>query len=105
MPMSHRKGITAKKVEREDARRKEAKENGIILEKVGGGRGEDKRKVGKKRDRGAPGAPGVGKLVGGTLMLSKRDVFAIEGPKRTASGKGGRGGRGGGRGRGKRGRS
>jgi len=34
MPMSHRKGITAKAAQKEAQRRKEAKENGIILETV-----------------------------------------------------------------------
>lgn len=101
MPMAHRKGMIAKQNEREEKRRREAKENGIILEKP---------KIGKKsfegkRDRGV-GGPGIGKFSGGTLKLSKKDIFDIEGPKRSASsgaGRGGRGGRGRGRG-GKRGR-
>ena len=95
--MSHRRGIVAKQSEREEKRRKEAKENGIILEKarMGTKKGSD-----GKRDRGV-GAPGVGKFSGGTLKLSKKDIFDIEGPRKSASG---RGGRGGGRGRGKRGR-
>lgn len=97
MPMAHRKGIMAKQSEKEDKRRKEARENGIILEKakMGGKKGSDGR-----RDRGV-GAPGVGKFSGGTLKLSKKDIFEIEGPRKSAPG---RGGRGGGRGRGKRGR-
>ena len=100
MPMSHRKGIISKQTEREDKRRKEAKKNGIILEKakMGTKKGSD-----GKRDRGV-GAPGVGKFSGGTLKLSKKDIFDIEGPKSSTSSRGGRGGRGGGRGRGKRGR-
>src|SRR3954465_11485091 len=98
MPISHRRGIIAKQGEGEGKERKEAKENGIILEKA---------KLGKKisegkRDRGV-GAPGVGKFSGGTLKLSKKDIFDIEGPKRTTSGRGGRGGARG-RGRGKRGK-
>lgn len=97
MPMSHRKGIVAKQNEREEKRRKEAKDNGIILEKA---KIISKKGSGGKRDRGV-GAPGVGKFAGGTLKLSKKDIFDIEGPKRSASA---RGGRGGGRGRGKRGR-
>jgi hypothetical protein len=56
-----------------------------------------------KRDRFV-GAPGVGKFSGGTLKLSKKDIFDIEGPRSSTTSRGGRGGRGGGRGRGKRGR-
>ena len=97
MPMSHRKGIVAKQNEQETRRRKEAKENGIILEKakMTTRKGSDDR-----RDRGV-GAPGVGRFAGGTLKLSKKDISDIEGPRRSSSG---RVGRGGGRGRGKRGR-
>jgi hypothetical protein len=94
MPMSHRKGITAKQSEREEKRRREAKENGIVLEKA-----KMKKSFEGKRDRGV-GAPGIGRFAGGTLNLSKKDISNIEGPKRTASGRGNRGGRG----RGKRGR-
>ncbi|KAI9818558.1 MAG: hypothetical protein M1827_000617 [Pycnora praestabilis] len=75
MPMSHRKGIAAKASEKEETRRREAKENGIILERA---------KTAKKRDgirqRGF-GAPVVGRFKGGMLRLSKRDVADIEGPK------------------------
>ncbi|RDW78407.1 hypothetical protein BP5796_06259 [Coleophoma crateriformis] len=95
MPMLHRKGIIAKQTDRETTRRKEAKENGIILEKAK----NDKKRDGK-RDRGV-GAPGVGKFSGGTLKLSKKDIFDIEGPKKSSAGRGGRGGKRGGRGRGK----
>ncbi len=95
--MSHRRGIIAKQSEREEKRRKEAKENGIILEKPKLGL---KKGSNGKRDRGV-GAPAVGKFSGGTLKLSKKDIFEIEGPRKNASG---RRGRGGGRGRGKRGR-
>jgi hypothetical protein len=98
--MSHRKGIISKQNETEDRRRKEAKENGIILEKAKIG---TKRGSAGKRERGVD-APGVGRFSGGTLKLSKKDVFDIEGPKSSTSSRGGRGGRGGGRGRGKSGR-
>ncbi|KAI9049992.1 hypothetical protein LZ554_006137 [Drepanopeziza brunnea f. sp. 'monogermtubi'] len=101
MPMSHRKGIASKAAEKEAKRRHEAKENGIILEKAKMG---TKKTSAGKRDRGV-GAPGVGRFSGGTLTLSKKDIYEIEGPKRTPGAKVGRGGgRGGGRGRGKRGR-
>ena len=96
MPMGHRKGIVEKAKQREEERRREAKENGIVLEKA---KLKDRGAKKEGRDRGI-GAPGVGKLSGGMLKLSKEDIFSIEGPKRTSSGRGGRGGRGRGRGRG-----
>ena len=98
MPMSHRKGIIAKQTKREEKRRKEAKENGVILEKAK----IVKKGIDGRRDRGV-GAPGVGKFSGGTLKLSKKDIFDIEGPGRRQLGRAGHGG-GRGRGRGNRGR-
>lgn len=74
--MSHRKGIIAKASMKEQLRRQQAKENGVILEKVV----KSKRAVDSRRERGV-GGPSVGKFVRGTLKLSKRDVAAIEGPK------------------------
>jgi hypothetical protein len=97
MPMAHRRGIISKQNEREEKRRKEAKENGIILEQA---KMITKKGSDGKRDRGV-GAPGVGKFSGGTLKLSKKDIFEIEGPRNSGSRRGGRGGA---RGRGKRGR-
>jgi hypothetical protein len=93
--MSHRKGIIAKQSDKEEKRRREARESGIILEKA-----KMKKNSEGKRDRGV-GAPGVGKFSGGTLKLSKKDISEIEGPRKSFAAKGGRGG---GRGRGKRGR-
>ncbi|KAF8852489.1 hypothetical protein BDZ45DRAFT_545079, partial [Acephala macrosclerotiorum] len=84
MPMSHRRGIIAKQTEKEEKRRREARENGIILEKA-----KMKKSNEGKRDRGV-GAPGVGKFSGGTLKLSKKDIFEIEGPKWSSSGRGSR---------------
>lgn len=98
MPITHRKGIVAKETEREESRRREAKENGIILERA---KMKGKKSSDGKRDRGV-GAPAVGKFSGGTLKLSKNDIHDIEGPKRSSSTRGG--GRGRGRGRGKRGK-
>jgi hypothetical protein len=89
MPMSHRKGMIAKQMEREEKRRREAKENGIILEKTN----VSKKNSDVKRDRGV-GAPGVGKFSGGTLKLSKKDISDIEGPRRSAFSRGGKGGKG-----------
>nr|POE53844.1 uncharacterized protein c3f10.08c [Quercus suber] len=89
MPMAFRKGIAAKGVAREAARRKDAAENGVILERarsmgVKGGKAGEKR-----RERGM-GGPGVGRFQGGTLKLSQRDVRAIEGPRKRDGGKKGR---------------
>ena len=79
MPLSHRKGILAKTAAREAMRRKEAKENGIILEKnTGSGKSSHR----PRRERGVD-APAVGKFRGGTLNLSKHDVLDIQGPGRS----------------------
>ena len=77
MPLSQRTGIAQKAAERSEHRRREARENGIILEKVGGA----KREKAKPRDRSIH-ASGVGKFRKGMLTLSKQDVREIEGPKR-----------------------
>ncbi|RHZ71697.1 hypothetical protein CDV55_108140 [Aspergillus turcosus] len=84
MPSSHRRGIKAKALTKEEKRRREAKENGIILEKP-----THKSKVSKgRRERGIAG-PGIGKLSGGTLNLSKRDIAAVQSSRRAS--RGGRG--------------
>jgi hypothetical protein len=75
MPMNMRKGILAHKQDVETRRRREAQENGIILEKE-----KRAKKFVGKRERGVGGAS-VGKYKGGMLTLSKRDVRSIEGPK------------------------
>ena len=87
MPIAHRKGIIAKSTEREVTRRREARENGIILEKPSfsaskksGGSSISKP---KKRERGV-GGPSVGSFNRGMLKLSKRDVMDIQGPKKKA---------------------
>jgi hypothetical protein len=76
MPLSHRKGIAAKVTDREERRRKEAAENGVVLEKA-----KSALKAAKRRERSV-GGPIVGKFNGGTLKLSSRDVKSIQGPKR-----------------------
>ncbi|KAL8771582.1 MAG: hypothetical protein Q9209_003025 [Squamulea sp. 1 TL-2023] len=76
MPLAQRRGIVAKSTSREERRRQEAKESGIILEKA------IKSKIrtrDSKRER-AIGAPSVGKFSRGMLTLSKRDVTKIVGP-------------------------
>ncbi|KAI7707100.1 hypothetical protein KC322_g5618 [Hortaea werneckii] len=84
MPLSHRKGIKAKAANREVARRKDAAENGIILEKAKATKGAERR-----RERGV-GAPSVGKFKGGTLQLSSRDVKSMERPRHAQGGKKGK---------------
>ena len=74
MPFSQRKGIARKAAGREERRRRDAKENGIILEKAS--RGKTERLA--KRQR-AIGTPSVGTFKGGMLTLSKKDVAEIEG--------------------------
>lgn len=95
MPVAHRVGITKKADLKETRRRQEAKENGVILEKVsftsGGGGGGGSKKGAKyrsvKRERGVD-APGVGKFSGGTLKLSRKDVASIQGPSGAAARRG-----------------
>lgn len=91
MPKSHREGIQAKAIKTDTNRRREAKENGIILEKPV----FKQRKINAKRRERGVGAPAVGKFSGGTLKLSKHDLASIQGPSR----KGGKGGKGSRRGR------
>ena len=78
MPIAQRQGISASVADSKEKRRREARENGIILEKVG----KADRQSPVKRQKGI-GAPSVGKFRGGTLHLSKGDVNRIQGPGRT----------------------
>ncbi|KAI2639602.1 hypothetical protein GGS26DRAFT_274850 [Hypomontagnella submonticulosa] len=87
MPMSHRKGIVAAATSREAKRRKEARENGIILERPTAGVGKGKPKM-RKRER-AVDAPAVGRLRNGMLKLSKKDIADIQGDGRGSRGGGG----------------
>lgn len=75
MPMAHRKGIVAKASQRNDRRRREAKDNGVTLETA-----IWKKKRGGMRIRSL-GGPAVGKFHGGTLKLSRKDVAEIKGAK------------------------
>ncbi|KAI0127719.1 hypothetical protein BJ170DRAFT_626488 [Xylariales sp. AK1849] len=84
MPMSHRKGIEGAKVAREEKRRREAKENGIVLERPAPGKGPKAKDRGRERGAGkrerAVDAPAVGKFQGSTMLrLSKKDVAEIQG--------------------------
>ncbi|KAE8382077.1 hypothetical protein BDV26DRAFT_38300 [Aspergillus bertholletiae] len=82
MPSSHRRGIKAKAEKKDDKRRREARENGIILEKP-----VPKAKPSSGRRERGVGGPSIGKFAGGTLNLSKRDLSAIQGPRRSSKGK------------------
>ena len=74
MPLSHRKGISAKAASRDASRRDEARETGIILEKaVRSPKGPSTR-----RDRGVD-VPSVGRFRDGALRLSQKDVSSIQG--------------------------
>ncbi|KAJ4309679.1 pre-rRNA processing and 40S ribosomal subunit assembly [Fusarium piperis] len=85
MPMNMRKGIIAAADAREAKRRREAKENGVILERE---TGKKKGRRDRKRDFGVD-RPGVGRLKGAELRLSDRDIRGIEG-SRDAFGRRGR---------------
>ncbi|KAF2669480.1 hypothetical protein BT63DRAFT_455460 [Microthyrium microscopicum] len=80
MPMVARKGMVKKAAEREYKRRSEAKEAGIVLERVVKKKPLGGMLGGKKKDKGV-GGPGVGKFRGGTLSLSRQDVADIQGMK------------------------
>jgi uncharacterized protein DUF4602 len=82
VPMTIRKGITKKRQGKEEKRRREAKESGTILEKEV----RKKKEIGK-RDRGV-GGPAVGRMKGGLLTLSKKDIIDIQGKKRQVVRKG-----------------
>lgn len=79
IPSSHRIGMKTKAAAREDKRRREARENGVILEKP---TSKTKSKLSntneRRRERGV-GGPSVGKFAGGTLNLSKKDISMIQG--------------------------
>ena len=82
MPSTIRRGIKSKATHKEDKRRREARENGIILE-----RPAPKSKSNSGQRMRGVGGPSVGKFTGGTLNLSKRDVASLQGPSRPARGK------------------
>lgn len=85
MPVAHRVGIVKKADMKEARRRHEAKENGVILEKVSMSSKSKKgaKDKGGRRERGVD-APVVGRFSGGTLKLSRKDVASIQGPPAAA---------------------
>ncbi|KAI9368766.1 hypothetical protein BJX61DRAFT_199524 [Aspergillus egyptiacus] len=82
MPSAMRKGIKAKASSKEEKRRREARENGIILEKPA-----PKKHVNNQRRERGVGGPSIGKFSGGTLNLSQRDIARVQ------KSRGGRGGK------------
>lgn len=97
MPMAMRKGITGAKASREEKRRREAKENGIILEREapgeGGSKARRKQQGGSRRSDLPVDMPGMGRMKGGELRLSKRDVRAVEREGKRMGDSGGRKGK------------
>ena len=81
MPSAHRKGMKSKASAKDEKRRREAKENGIILEKPAP---KSKPTSTKKRERGVGGSS-IGKFTGGTLNLSQRDYNSITGSGKKSS--------------------
>ncbi|EGO57850.1 hypothetical protein NEUTE1DRAFT_81805 [Neurospora tetrasperma FGSC 2508] len=87
MPMNMRKGIKKASETYEQKRRREARENGIILEKASGkGKGNVKKRSGGDRP---VDMPGIGRMRGAQLTISSREIRSMEN-----SGPVGRGGRG-----------
>ncbi|XWW97035.1 hypothetical protein V2A60_005015 [Cordyceps javanica] len=97
MPMHMRKGIVAAAGAREAKRRREARENGVILERksgsvgVGGAKKKNKGSSGggggggggrARQERGVNG-PGIGRMRGAELRISESDVRKIEGGRDT----------------------
>lgn len=78
MPMNMRKGIVAAAASREAKRRKQARENGVILEREV--KTDGKRKRPGKKDMGID-MPGMGRFKGAQLKLNERDVKGIEGSR------------------------
>ncbi|OAA49961.1 hypothetical protein BBO_01596 [Beauveria brongniartii RCEF 3172] len=77
MPMNMRKGIVAAARMHEERRRREAKENGVILERSGSGKKKGSR---ARQERGVHG-PGIGRMRGAELRISEGDVRRIEGSR------------------------
>ncbi|RPB17516.1 hypothetical protein P167DRAFT_556053 [Morchella conica CCBAS932] len=103
MPMAARVWMEKSRRAKEEKRRREAREAGIVLEREV--RVKKKGGEGKRRERGAFG-PSVGKFRNGTLVLSRRDVMDIEGRgEGKGGGKSGKSGKGmGGKGKGGKGK-
>ncbi|KAK1751713.1 hypothetical protein QBC47DRAFT_390816 [Echria macrotheca] len=86
MPMAMRKGIIRAAETREEKRRREARENGIVLERPSGkgAAGRGRKKSGRSRLEGRVDMPSVGKMRGAELRISAREIRAIEAEGRKA---------------------
>ena len=84
--MKLRKGMVARAEAREERRRREARENGIILERPAAGK---KSKARERRREIGVDRPGMGRLRGAELRLNEHDVKKIEGSRDTFGRKGG----------------
>ena len=72
--MGMRKGIVAAAGARETKRRREAKENGVILERETG------KKKGRERSKDSGvDRPGIGRMKGAELRLSDHNIRRVEG--------------------------
>ena len=81
MPMAMRKAILERDHAREEKRRREARENGVVLETSRKNRSAGKaakKNARGKRDVGAGMVPGIGRMRGAELRLSKRDIREME---------------------------
>jgi len=92
MPVPMKYGKAIAKEAREKKRVKIAKSEGIILEKktVSEEERRKKQREERKRRENRGFKPAVGKFRNGALMLSKKDIREIEGPKERSGGKGGK---------------
>ncbi|KAI1111511.1 hypothetical protein F5Y14DRAFT_424799 [Nemania sp. NC0429] len=79
MPMAFRKGIQAAADGREAKRRREARENGVVLERPATSGNKAAAKGKRKGPARVIDAPSVGRLSGGMLTLSKRDMASLDG--------------------------
>lgn len=75
MPMHMRKGVVKKRSEREQKRRQDAKDAGIILER------EVRVKKQEGRRERAVDAPAVGSFKKGLLTLNRRDLMDLQGSR------------------------
>lgn len=89
--MTMRKGIQSAKKTREERRRREAWENGIVLERKGGSAGPKDKK--RKRGGAAVDMPGIGRMKGAELSLSENDIRSMESGGGFRGGSRGRGGK------------
>jgi hypothetical protein len=79
VPMNLRKIMTNAATSRENKRRREARENGVILERSAG-----KKKTRDRRGGGpAVDRPAIGRMRGAELKISEKDVRGIEGSRDT----------------------